>query len=142
VTLTSLPAPSVGERAPRRPRDPQRIAAGVSLGILAILAAVALARIDISITGMFESGGNAQRFFARVGGLSFPEPLELLQLTVLTVGLVLTGTVLAPPGAVSPGSSACSPAHFPMSCWPWSSCSCSRSARSPASSRSASTRSA
>jgi phosphonate transport system permease protein len=95
VTLTSLPAPSVGERAPRRPRDPQRIAAGVSRGILAILAAVALARIDISITGMFESGGNAQRFFARVGGLSFPEPLELLQLTVLTVGLVLTGTVLA-----------------------------------------------
>src|SRR5690606_18960719 len=79
-------------RAPKRKRDPQRIAAGVSLGIIAVLAIVALARIDISLPSMFESFGNAQRFFERVGGLSFPEPAKLLQLTVLTVGLVLTGT--------------------------------------------------
>ena len=82
-------------RAPKRKLDPQRIAAGVSLGIIAVLAIVALARIDISLPSMFESFGNAQRFFERVGGLSFPEPAKLLQLTVLTVGLVLTGTVFA-----------------------------------------------
>ena len=82
-------------RAPRRKLDPQRIAAGIALGIIAVLAIVALARIDISLPSMFESVGNAQRFFARVGGLSFPEPAKLLQLTVLTVGLVLTGTVFA-----------------------------------------------
>lgn len=82
-------------RAPKRKLDPQRIAAGIALGIIAVLAIVALARIDISLPSMFESFGNAQRFFARVGGLSFPEPAKLLQLTVLTVGLVLTGTVFA-----------------------------------------------
>lgn len=82
-------------RAPRRKLDPQRIAAGIALGIIAVLAIVALARIDISLPSMFESVGNAQRFFARVVGLSFPEPAKLLQLTVLTVGLVLTGTVFA-----------------------------------------------
>lgn len=82
-------------RAPRRKLDPQRLAAGIALGIIAVLAIVALARIDISLPSMFESVGNAQRFFARVGGLSFPEPAKLLQLTVLTVGLVLTGTVFA-----------------------------------------------
>ena len=82
-------------RAPRRKLDPQRIAAGIALGIIAVLAIVALARIDISLPSMFESVGNAQHFFARVGGLSFPEPAKLLQLTVLTVGLVLTGTVFA-----------------------------------------------
>lgn len=82
-------------RAPRRKLDPQRLAAGIALGIIAVLAIVALARIDISLPSMFESVGNAQHFFARVGGLSFPEPAKLLQLTVLTVGLVLTGTVFA-----------------------------------------------
>lgn len=82
-------------RAPKQKRDPQRIAAGIALGVLAILALISLARVNISIPGMFESFGNAERFFERVGGLSFPEPAELLQLTLLTVGLVLTGTVLA-----------------------------------------------
>lgn len=86
---------SLETRAPTRKLDPQRIAAGVSLGVIAVLALIALARIDISIPGMFESVGNAQRFFERVGGLSFPEPAKLLQLTMLTVGLVLTGTVFA-----------------------------------------------
>ncbi|MFD5598729.1 PhnE/PtxC family ABC transporter permease [Leucobacter sp. NPDC058333] len=82
-------------RAPAQRRDPQRIAAGVSLVILLVLAIIALTRVDISIPGMFESASNAERFFARVGSLKFPEPAELLHLTVLTVGLVLTGTVLA-----------------------------------------------
>ncbi|UOR01302.1 ABC transporter permease subunit [Leucobacter allii] len=95
LASAASPASTVAARAPRRRRDPQRIAAGVSLLILAGLAVWALARIDISIPGMLDSAENAERFFARVGGLEFPEPLELLRLTVLTVGLVLTGTVLA-----------------------------------------------
>lgn len=94
-TPPAMPDDRILERAPKPKRDPQRIAAGISLGILAVLAMVSLARIDISIPSMIESAGNAQRFFERVGGLSFPEPAELLQLTVLTVGLVLTGTVFA-----------------------------------------------
>nr|WP_233613835.1 ABC transporter permease subunit [Leucobacter edaphi] len=63
--------------------------------LLVVLAGAALAKVNISIPGMLESASNAERFFARVGSLKFPEPLELLQLTVLTIGLVLTGTVLA-----------------------------------------------
>nr|WP_245190401.1 ABC transporter permease subunit [Leucobacter exalbidus] len=93
--MTAVPTPPITDRAPKRQRDPQRIAAGISLGVLVILAIVALIRIDISFTSMLQSGENAQRFFARVGGLEFPEPMKLLELTVLTVGLVLTGTVLA-----------------------------------------------
>lgn len=95
MTLTAAPTPHLANRVPQRQRDPQRIAAGISLGVLAILAILALIRIDISFTSMFESGENAQRFFARVGGLQFPEPGKLLELTILTVGLVLTGTILA-----------------------------------------------
>lgn len=95
MTLTAVPSPPVTARAPKRQVDPHRIAAVIALGILGVLAIVALMRIDISVSGMLESGESAQRFFERVGGLEFPEPLELLQLTVLTVGLVLTGTVLA-----------------------------------------------
>ncbi|WP_200332054.1 ABC transporter permease [Leucobacter sp. L43] len=85
----------LASRAPGQRRDPQRAAAGISLGILVVVAFVALMRVDISVPGMIESASNAERFFARVGGLQFPEPADLLQLTVLTVGLVLTGTVLA-----------------------------------------------
>ncbi|MGW9020652.1 PhnE/PtxC family ABC transporter permease [Leucobacter chromiiresistens] len=88
-------APSVASRAPRPRRDPQRVAAGVSLTILVVIACIALMRVDISVSGMIESASNAERFFARVGPLQFPEPADLLQLTVLTIGLVLTGTVLA-----------------------------------------------
>lgn len=95
MTLTALPTPPAAERAPKRRHDPQRIAAVISLLVLAVLAAVSLARIDISITGMIESGESAERFFARVGAIEFAEPTELIQLTLLTVGLVLTGTVLA-----------------------------------------------
>ena len=85
----------LSERAPKRKLDPQRIAAAIALLILVAFAVVSLVRIDISVPSMLESVGNAQRFFERVGGLSFPEPAKLLQLTVLTVGLVLTGTLFA-----------------------------------------------
>ena len=102
TTLAAEGARSVGgqiapmsERAPKRKLDPQRIAAAIALLIIVVLAIVSLVRIDISVPSMLESVGNAQRFFERVGGLSFPEPAKLLQLTVLTVGLVLTGTLFA-----------------------------------------------
>lgn len=82
-------------RAPRRRVSPERIAAGLTIVALLVASAVSLAGIDISIPKMLESAANASRFFARVGTISFPEPAELLYLTALTVGLVLTGTLLA-----------------------------------------------
>ena len=100
MTLTAARAPiapsaDLEARAPRRRLSPERICAALTLVVIAGLAVAALIDLDISIPGMLASWENAERFFGRVGGLSFPEPAELLQLTVLTVGLVLTGTVLA-----------------------------------------------
>jgi phosphonate transport system permease protein len=101
MTLTAARAPiapsgaDLEARAPRRRLSPERICAAITLVVIAGLAVAALVDLDISVPGMLSSWENAERFFGRVGGLSFPEPAELLQLTVLTVGLVLTGTVLA-----------------------------------------------
>ncbi|WP_144754485.1 PhnE/PtxC family ABC transporter permease [Curtobacterium pusillum] len=81
--------------APRRRISPERIAAGLTLVVLGVLACVALARIDISVPNMIASWANAQHFFARVGTVRFPELPVLLQQTALTVGLVLLGTLLA-----------------------------------------------
>lgn len=93
--LPAPPATDIAARAPRRPISPERIAATLTLLVIAGLAVGALIDLNISFTGVADSIGSAQNFFARVGGLSFPEPAELLELTVLTVGLVLTGTLLA-----------------------------------------------
>ncbi|MEL4318405.1 ABC transporter permease subunit [Leifsonia sp. YIM 134122] len=93
--LTPSPAPSVAERAPKRPISPERIAAAVTLLVIVGLAVVAVAESGISLPAMIESWGHAERFFARVGSITFPEPGELLYLTALTVGLVLCGTLLA-----------------------------------------------
>lgn len=82
-------------RAPRRRLSPERISAALTLIVIAGLAVMSLIDLNISLAGIGDSLGNAQNFFARVGGLRFPEPVELLELTVLTVGLVLTGTLLA-----------------------------------------------
>ncbi|WDH78418.1 ABC transporter permease subunit [Microbacterium esteraromaticum] len=82
-------------RAPRRRLSPERISAGLTLVVIAGLAVGALIDLNITFAGVADSMTNAQNFFARVGGLRFPEPAELLHLTVLTVGLVLTGTLLA-----------------------------------------------
>lgn len=82
-------------RSPRRRLNPERICASLTLLVIAGLAVVSLRELNISFAGVADSLGNAQRFFVRVGGLSFPEPGELLAQTVLTVGLVLTGTLLA-----------------------------------------------
>ena len=87
--------PDIEARAPRRRLSPERISAGLTLIVIAGLAVGALIDLNITFAGVADSLANAQNFFARVGGLSFPEPAELLHLTVLTVGLVLTGTLLA-----------------------------------------------
>ncbi|WP_159572150.1 ABC transporter permease [Curtobacterium sp. 18060] len=81
--------------APRRRVSPERVAAGLTLVALAVLACVALARIDISVPNMIASWSNAEHFFQRVGTVRFPEAATLLQQTALTVGLVLLGTLLA-----------------------------------------------
>ncbi|MCK2024994.1 phosphonate ABC transporter, permease protein PhnE [Microbacterium sp. SSW1-47] len=86
---------TVAARAPRRRPSPERIAAGLTLVALVVLGVLAVRDVDISIPAMVQSWGNAQNFLARVGGLSFPEPGELLWLIALTVGLVLVGTLLA-----------------------------------------------
>lgn len=82
-------------RAPRRRLSPERISASITLLVIAALAVGALIDLHFTFAGVADSLVSAQNFFARVGGLSFPEPDELLHLTVLTVGLVLTGTLLA-----------------------------------------------
>jgi len=86
---------SLAARAPKRPVSPERIAAGLTLVALVAVSIAALGEVDISIPDMVASWGNAERFFARVGALSFPEPAELAWLIALTLGLVLTGTLLA-----------------------------------------------
>lgn len=82
-------------RAPRRPISPERICASLTLAAIAVIAVMSLIDLNISLASIGDSLGNAQNFFARVGGLRFPEAGELIELTVLTVGLVLTGTLLA-----------------------------------------------
>jgi phosphonate transport system permease protein len=94
-TATRPPDPGVAARAPRRRRSPERIAAVLTLGALVVLAVGALIEIDISIPRMVQSWSNAERFFVRVGAISFPETDELIALTAQTLGLVLTGTLLA-----------------------------------------------
>lgn len=85
----------VAERAPRKPVSPERIAAAITLVVIVGLAVAALAEVNISIPGMIDSWSNAERFFARVGAVEFPEFGELMWLIALTVGLVLVGTLLA-----------------------------------------------
>lgn len=92
---TPTPPPSLLERAPRRRVSAERIAATLTLGAIVVASVIALADSGISIPSMVESWGNAERFFARVGPISFPEPAELAYLTALTIGLVLCGTLLA-----------------------------------------------
>jgi phosphonate transport system permease protein len=60
-----------------------------------IVALGSLVEIDISLPRMVQSWSNAERFFVRVGAISFPETGELIALTAQTLGLVFTGTLLA-----------------------------------------------
>lgn len=88
-------ASTVSERAPKNPISPERVAASLTLLALVVLGILAVNEVGISIPAMVQSWGNAENFMARVGGLSFPEPGDLLWLIALTVGLVLVGTLLA-----------------------------------------------
>ncbi|VXB29927.1 Phosphate-import permease protein PhnE [Microbacterium sp. 8M] len=82
-------------RAPRPGVSPERVAASLTLVALVGLGIASLVQSGFSLTGVFQSWGNAQRFMTRVGALSFPAPLDLLWLIALTVGLVLVGTLVA-----------------------------------------------
>jgi phosphonate transport system permease protein len=100
TTTVDRPAPAAAaaglpDRVPRRPVSPERIAAGITLLVILALAVAALGEVDISVPDMLASWGNAERFVARIGGLSFPPLDELVWLVALTLGLVLTGTLLA-----------------------------------------------
>lgn len=79
----------------RRRRSPERIAAVLTIIALLVASVSALAGIGIDPAKMAQSWSNAERFFGRVGGISFPEPGELAYLTALTLGLVICGTLLA-----------------------------------------------
>jgi phosphonate transport system permease protein len=95
VSVASAQAADLVARAPRRVVSPERIAAGVTLLVILALGVAAVAQADISLPRMIASWANAEHFIARVGGLRFPEPAELLRLTALTIGIVLTGTLVA-----------------------------------------------
>ncbi|KQP54141.1 phosphate starvation-inducible protein PhoH [Agreia sp. Leaf283] len=75
--------------------SPERIAAALTIVALLVASVFALAGIGINPAKMAQSWSNAERFFGRVGAISFPEPGELLYLTGLTLGLVICGTLLA-----------------------------------------------
>jgi len=92
----AAPAPAGPTGSPPRRRiSPERIAGALTLLALLIASAVALGGVGIDPAAMVASWSNAERFFARVGGLSFPDPGQLLYFTGLTLGLVICGTLLA-----------------------------------------------
>lgn len=74
---------------------PERTAVVLTLLAIVGISIYSLAKAEISIANMVGSIANAERFLARVGTVKFPPLAELLELTVLTLGLVLTGTLLA-----------------------------------------------
>lgn len=74
---------------------PQTIAAVLTLIALLAFSVYSLIEVGISIPNMVASWGNAVNFFNRVGTITFPPPGELLSLTALTLGIVISGTVLA-----------------------------------------------
>lgn len=91
--LTERPALS-GPIPVRRPR-PQMIAAALTLVALLAFSVYSLLEVGISIPKMVASWDNAVNFAGRVGTITFPPLPELLSLTALTLGIVITGTVLA-----------------------------------------------
>lgn len=87
-------APKAKPGALPRP-TPERTAVVLTLLAIAGVSIYSLAKAEISLANMLGSIANAERFLARVGTVKFPPMPELLELTVLTLGLVLTGTLLA-----------------------------------------------
>ena len=88
--------PAVTARSGALPRPtPERTAVVLTLLAIAGISIYSLAKAEISVSNMLGSIDNAERFLARVGTVKFPPLAELLELTGLTLGLVLTGTLLA-----------------------------------------------
>lgn len=98
--MTTLATPKAQAKIPRvgggpgRRRAASLTIAGV-LGFFAAAAIVAFATLDFSGVRFQKSITSAQRFFARMFPLDFSEPGELLRLTVLTLAIVICGTVLS-----------------------------------------------
>lgn len=96
---TPMPASAptaVTARSGALPRPtPERTAVVLTLLAIVGISIYSLAKAEISVANMVGSIANAERFLARVGTVKFPPLAELLELTVLTLGLVLTGTLLA-----------------------------------------------
>lgn len=82
-------------KLPRRRLSPERIAAVITILVLLAASVVALLDVGIDPAKMVQSWANAERFFGRVGAISFPDAAELAYLTALTLGLVICGTLLA-----------------------------------------------
>lgn len=74
---------------------PERTAVALTLLTILAVSLISLWQSGISITSMIGSADNAERFLARVGTITFPPAAELIELTLFTLGLVLTGTLLA-----------------------------------------------
>lgn len=98
--MTALAAPPAQPKTPRagdgagRRRAASLTIAGV-LGAFVFAALLAFTTLDFSSVGFQKSITSAQRFFARMVPLDFSEPGELLWLTVLTLAIVICGTVVA-----------------------------------------------
>lgn len=92
---TTGPASAPVTAPPRRRVSPERVAGGLTLLALLVASLVALRSVDVDPARMLQSWANAERFFGRVGAIEFPPAGHLLQLTALTLGLVVCGTLLA-----------------------------------------------
>ncbi|GAC1374729.1 MAG: phosphonate ABC transporter, permease protein PhnE [Pseudarthrobacter sp.] len=97
TTLATRPPQTKGTPAgggPGRRRAASLTIAGVLAAFVAA-AILAFMTLDFSGVRLQKSITSAQRFFARMVPLDFSEPGELLRLTVLTLAIVICGTVVA-----------------------------------------------
>ncbi|MDR1388176.1 MAG: ABC transporter permease subunit [Propionibacteriaceae bacterium] len=79
----------------RRRLDLNGLVARATLLVLLLVGAIMLAQIDVSPSAILASRGNAVNFFHRVKTLDFPPLGDLAYQTALTLGIVVTGTLLA-----------------------------------------------
>lgn len=97
MTIAPPAPPRVG--SPASAVTTRRRAAGTTvaavLGAFAAAGVLAFIALDFTGVSLNKSLVSAQRFFARMVPLDFSEPGELLRLTVLTLAIVICGTVVA-----------------------------------------------
>ncbi|MDR1431660.1 MAG: phosphate/phosphonate ABC transporter permease, partial [Propionibacteriaceae bacterium] len=77
------------------PLNLNSIASRVTLLALLVTGTILLARLDVSPAAIMDSRGNAVNFFRRISALDFPPLLDLAYQTALTLGIVITGTLLS-----------------------------------------------